>query len=234
MHECEWTIKAQPVANLSQGAVVTFLELHLLQELREHPRVLQLWALLGQCHLHTAEPERNTNAHASEHRSLNNVYPYRTGDTYFISTSFRRAGSSWVWRCLWLLRWSTSCLRFCSSRRLASSSCSSWQLSCSATLTDSGSPARDACLMDSSTASNHASRLARDCSIRTTCQCQTAQLSIKHSCCGLSVTADILWDAQMWPWTIKLVLSRWGISVAKPKIHCMGQNNRFFFYAQNH
>ncbi len=71
MHECEWTIKAQPVANLSQGAVVTFLELHLLQELREHPRVLQLWALLGQCHLHTAEPERNTNAHASEHRSLN-------------------------------------------------------------------------------------------------------------------------------------------------------------------
>ncbi len=81
--------KSTTVANLSQGAVVTFLELHLLQELREHPRVLQLWALLGQCHLHTAEPERNTNAHASEHRSLNNVYPIEA-ETH--TSSPRRSG----------------------------------------------------------------------------------------------------------------------------------------------
>ncbi len=32
----------------------------------------------------------------------------------------------------------------------------------------------------------------------------------------------------------KTILSRWGIFVTIAKIHCMGQNYRFFFYAKNH
>ncbi len=38
---------------------------------------------------------------------------------------------------------------------------------------------------------------------------------------------------EMWPWTTKPVISSTGIFVAIEKIHCMGQNDPFFFYAKN-
>lgn len=88
--------------------------------------------------------------------------------THFLSTSSMRARTPRVWGWLWPRRLSTSCLRALSSRLRAATSFSSRQLSLSATLIVSGSPARADSFMESSTDSSQASRLPRAWSTFTT------------------------------------------------------------------
>lgn len=88
--------------------------------------------------------------------------------TYFPSTFSMRACRPRVWGWLWPWRRSTSCLRALSSILRAATSFSSRQLSLSAMLIVSGSPARADSFIESSTDSSQASRLPRAWSTFTT------------------------------------------------------------------
>lgn len=108
----------------------------------------------------------------------------RLWNTYFLSTSSMRAGSQRVCGWLWPRRRSTSCLRAPSSRLRAATSFSSRQLSLSATLIVSGSPANADSFMESSTDSSQASRLPR---------------------AWRTLTA---YGEQKWEWTIRLLVRK--------------------------
>lgn len=88
--------------------------------------------------------------------------------THFLSTSSMRAGKPRVCGWLWPWRRSTSCLSALSSMLRAATSFSSRQLSLSAMLIVSGSPASEDSFMESSTDSSQASRLPRAWSTFTT------------------------------------------------------------------
>lgn len=94
--------------------------------------------------------------------------PFLLWKTHFLSTSSMRAGRPRVWGWLWPWRRSTSCLRALSSKLRAATSFSSRQLSLSAMLIVSGSPARADSFMESSTDSSQASRLPKAWSTFTT------------------------------------------------------------------
>lgn len=88
--------------------------------------------------------------------------------TYFRSIFSMRVCRPRVWGWLWPWRRSTSCLRALSSNLRAATSFSNRQLSLSAMLIVSGSPARADSFIESSTDSSQASRLPRAWSTFTT------------------------------------------------------------------
>lgn len=104
----------------------------------------------------------------SDTRGLHLISPSLSKKTHFLSTSSIRVGKPRVCGWLWQWRRSTSCLRALSSMLRAATSFSSWQLSLSAMLIVSGSPASEDSFMESSTDSSQASRLPKACSTLTT------------------------------------------------------------------
>lgn len=108
--------------------------------------------------------------HDGRHQgATHDLFPLLVWKTHFLSTSSMRAGRHCVCGWLWPWRRSTSCLRALSSRLRAATSFSRRQLSLSAMLIVSGSPASADSFMESSTDSSQASRLPRACSTLTTC-----------------------------------------------------------------